>query len=220
MQRDSGSWYADYGTWYCVDKWMGELTRDQIPQDYEEEVHISQFCGRFRYCHALLEHHNDLDTSKIYNIFYKNLFEESTTFTPWENEIPEDFKINRDSEIFNYIDSTYRAKCNKNIDKFLIIVKFGVFKMNYDTYHDYSSDDDGEIDEEIGFVPASKSSIEALEKVLDLGSEFECAICLDEGKIKAKRMPCGHAFHGRCIEKWLEKSHSCPLCRYNMPIDS
>ncbi|XP_039017184.1 uncharacterized protein LOC120148058 [Hibiscus syriacus] len=160
---------------------MGELTQYQIPQDYEEEAHDPQLCGRFRYCHALLDRHNDPDRSKIYNTFHQNLFDESIN-SPVECEISEEFKVNRRSEILNYIDSTYRAERNKNIDKFLIIVKFGVFKINYHTYHDYSSDDyDGDTEEEIGFVPASKSSIEALEKVLDLESEFECAICLDEG---------------------------------------
>lgn len=41
-----------------------------------------------------------------------------------------------------------------------------------------------------------------------------CPICLsdfDEGST-ISRLPCKHAFHGRCIKKWLRKSSKCPLC--------
>lgn len=32
-----------------------------------------------------------------------------------------------------------------------------------------------------------------------------------------KEMPCGHRYHGDCIEKWLCMHGSCPVCRYRMP---
>ncbi|XP_022737343.1 E3 ubiquitin-protein ligase RING1-like [Durio zibethinus] len=97
----------------------------------------------------------------------------------------------------------------------------------------YNDDDDSETDEEdidgwmeiddqIRFVPASKSSIEAaLKNVSGLGNNSECAICLEKikGEELAKSMPCGHVYHGDCIVEWLETSHLCPLCRYAMPID-
>ncbi|KAK8583935.1 hypothetical protein V6N13_109323 [Hibiscus sabdariffa] len=214
MQSDSGSWYIDSGTLYYFHKFMVEFTQDDIPQDYEEEVHDPRLCGRFRYCHALFDRRNDADPIVLCNMFRDKLFGESTRFTQWEHEVPEQFKVNRGSEIFNYIDSVSRAEINKNIDKFLIIVKFGVFKVHTDSYRDDFGDD------ESGFGPASKSSIDALEEVSDLGPEFECVICLEEGEKKVKCMPCGHAFHGRCIEEWLEKNNLCPLCRYAMPRDS
>ncbi|KAL4325152.1 hypothetical protein GQ457_11G027860 [Hibiscus cannabinus] len=216
MQSGSGSWYVDYGTWYYFDKSMSEHTERDIPQDYEEEVHDPRFCGRLRYCHASLDRRNNPDFTELCNTFRDKLFEESIRFVPWEHEVHGEFKANRGSEIFNFIDSTCRAETNKDINKFLIIVKFGVFMMHNDSYHDDSSDDNVEI----RFVPASKSSIEALEEVSDLGPEFECVICLEEEKKKAKCMPCGHVFHGQCIEEWLEKNNLCPLCRYVMPRDS
>jgi hypothetical protein len=53
---------------------------------------------------------------------------------------------------------------------------------------------------------------------LYVGDEV-CAICqyhLNPNK-KRKRyvrtLPCGHHFHGKCIDKWKTKQYTCPLCR-------
>ncbi|KAL3631171.1 E3 ubiquitin-protein ligase mpsr1 [Castilleja foliolosa] len=32
-------------------------------------------------------------------------------------------------------------------------------------------------------------------------------------------MPCHHRFCGGCIEKWLRAHGSCPVCRYEMPVE-
>ncbi|KAK8571664.1 hypothetical protein V6N13_047321 [Hibiscus sabdariffa] len=50
---------------------------------------------------------------------------------------------------------------------------------------------------------------------------IECMICLEKlGSSKTKvvtSMPCSHLFHGDCIEKWLNTSCLCPLCRFSVP---
>lgn len=68
--------------------------------------------------------------------------------------------------------------------------------------------------------PASKASIIAMPSV-HVSAQTECVICLDEIEVGgvAKEMPCNHKFHGDCIEKWLELHGSCPVCRYEMPVD-
>ncbi|CAA7036245.1 unnamed protein product [Microthlaspi erraticum] len=77
---------------------------------------------------------------------------------------------------------------------------------------------------EEGHPPASKASIDSM-PVVDLGDgceEGECVICLEEWKPEettVKEMPCKHRFHGGCIEKWLGLHGSCPVCRYEMPVD-
>lgn len=41
-----------------------------------------------------------------------------------------------------------------------------------------------------------------------------CAVCLseyDEGDL-LRRLPCGHYFHRRCADQWLQRSKRCPLC--------
>ncbi|KAF5188097.1 E3 ubiquitin-protein ligase ring1-like [Thalictrum thalictroides] len=74
-----------------------------------------------------------------------------------------------------------------------------------------------------GTAPASKSSIDELEKVIfddEQSTTTNCSICLEEFEVGSKltRMPCLHTFHGKCISLWLEKSHSCPICRFKMPV--
>ncbi|KAG6574079.1 E3 ubiquitin-protein ligase MPSR1, partial [Cucurbita argyrosperma subsp. sororia] len=68
--------------------------------------------------------------------------------------------------------------------------------------------------------PASKASIIAMPSV-HVSEQTQCVICLDEIEVGglAKEMPCNHKFHGDCIEKWLELHGSCPVCRYEMPVD-
>jgi len=47
-----------------------------------------------------------------------------------------------------------------------------------------------------------------------------CSICLEEYIVgeEARVMPCGHMYHETEICRWLEMQHTCPLCRFEMPI--
>ncbi|GFP82334.1 putative RING-H2 finger protein atl53, partial [Phtheirospermum japonicum] len=43
-----------------------------------------------------------------------------------------------------------------------------------------------------------------------------CAICLEEYKDRERRAvisTCDHRYHEACIEAWLAKHDTCPLCR-------
>lgn len=41
-----------------------------------------------------------------------------------------------------------------------------------------------------------------------------CPVCLDRvTPSRASRLPCGHAFHKRCIRRWLARQLTCPNCR-------
>ena len=50
----------------------------------------------------------------------------------------------------------------------------------------------------------------------------ECAICFDKIKKnqKFRALPCSevkqHCFHTRCIDQWLQRNNSCPVCRANV----
>uniref|UniRef100_A0A2K6ASY5 Ring finger protein 122 n=1 Tax=Macaca nemestrina TaxID=9545 RepID=A0A2K6ASY5_MACNE len=45
-----------------------------------------------------------------------------------------------------------------------------------------------------------------------------CAVCLEDfkGKDELGVLPCQHAFHRKCLVKWLEVRCVCPMC--NKPI--
>ena len=54
------------------------------------------------------------------------------------------------------------------------------------------------------------------------GVEGECSICLSEYPVGSYMLilPCGHAFHSRCLTRWLSRSHTCPLCRASCAEDA
>lgn len=44
----------------------------------------------------------------------------------------------------------------------------------------------------------------------------DCAVCLGalEGGQRVRKLPlCGHRFHAHCVDQWLPRSATCPLCR-------
>jgi len=50
------------------------------------------------------------------------------------------------------------------------------------------------------------------------GDPPQCTVCLEEMKLggSALELLCKHVFHRDCIEPWLLKQASCPLCRRNL----
>jgi len=72
--------------------------------------------------------------------------------------------------------------------------------------------------------PASKTVVQNLEVIEfkdDNANKGQCPVCIKdfEKGNTAKVMPCKHVFHRECIEPWLEKTNSCPLCRHELPTD-
>ncbi|OAY23864.1 hypothetical protein MANES_18G113400v8 [Manihot esculenta] len=63
--------------------------------------------------------------------------------------------------------------------------------------------------------PASAEFVEKLETVRIQESGLDCSICLEQLSIgsEGKKLPCSHLYHGKCIDEWLKKSKTCPLCR-------
>lgn len=49
----------------------------------------------------------------------------------------------------------------------------------------------------------------------DSNSLIVCSICLEEYIIgvPVRRLPCMHVFHSECLDRWLETSGLCPLCK-------
>merc|ERR1712129_120503 len=44
---------------------------------------------------------------------------------------------------------------------------------------------------------------------------IECELCLEEYQEgdELLRLPCAHRFHSKCLEPWLQRSYTCPLCQ-------
>ncbi|KAJ4980704.1 hypothetical protein NE237_031541 [Protea cynaroides] len=88
---------------------------------------------------------------------------------------------------------------------------------------------DGDINGGFTCVPASRSSIQALEinkfdeyhTTEDQEQSSTCMICMDDfvKGVEIARLPCTHFFHGECIFMWLENKNSCPLCRFALPAE-
>lgn len=55
----------------------------------------------------------------------------------------------------------------------------------------------------------------------DVSTVVLCGICGEECETSdSTRLPCGHAFHRKaCIEPWLSRHCTCPICRYELPTD-
>ena len=76
--------------------------------------------------------------------------------------------------------------------------------------------------------PASEKSIRQLPQISvtadDLLDEAnkECCVCLESHSIgsNATRLPCGHLFHRPCIENWITKNCTCPVCRFELETDN
>ena len=32
-------------------------------------------------------------------------------------------------------------------------------------------------------------------------------------------MPCGHIYHPDCLKPWLEQNNTCPVCRFDLPLE-
>ncbi|CAN8286463.1 unnamed protein product [Cochlearia groenlandica] len=58
------------------------------------------------------------------------------------------------------------------------------------------------------------------EKEVKSPSTFYCSICLQdatEGEKMRRLTACRHCYHAVCIDPWLEKRDTCPMCRAKIP---
>ena len=64
----------------------------------------------------------------------------------------------------------------------------------------------GASEEEINRIPCAS---------VDAAAEGSCSICLEDFEAGAtqRQLPCNHHFHRGCLDKWLAKKATCPICQ-------
>jgi len=75
-----------------------------------------------------------------------------------------------------------------------------------------------------GTPPAKKEIIDTLPTSIytSNAAQPKCAVCLDDFEEGSEiyELPCSHKFHGEsCVKPWLRIHSSCPVCRYELPVD-
>ncbi|XP_075507118.1 uncharacterized protein LOC142543635 [Primulina tabacum] len=101
-----------------------------------------------------------------------------------------------------------------------------------DSEHDYDSDNSLRSFTTPTFhpsTPALKSFVNSLPiKTLipnPAKSLQSCSICMEDFEIHSNscaivnELPCQHYFHNSCIVEWLNRSYTCPLCRFKLPVE-
>jgi len=74
-------------------------------------------------------------------------------------------------------------------------------------------------------TPAKKDIVDQLPQVnidsKQLDEGLSCAVCKDNFQLKeiALQLPCNHFYHNGCIIPWLSEHNTCPVCRYELPVD-
>ena len=114
----------------------------------------------------------------------------------------------------------------------MLILRFFTLVMEIDVSRDVDDEDIDDDDDNDGYdpimqaMPTNETSIYALEKVesKDIDLADDCMICLEELSTRLALgiicIQCSHLYHYNCIVEWLRKNHWCPLCRFEMPINS
>lgn len=78
-----------------------------------------------------------------------------------------------------------------------------------------------------GYPPASTRTIKNLPTIvvskrdLEDGCNKECSVCFLEFNVndKVSRLQCGHFFHPECVNEWLQKKCTCPICRWELETE-
>uniref|UniRef100_M1DWL2 Zinc finger protein n=1 Tax=Solanum tuberosum TaxID=4113 RepID=M1DWL2_SOLTU len=177
----------------------------------------------------------DDDTIRVNLIFVKKVF------VP-----PEEFELTKMNIIFNYYENIAAILWNKVCDKIKgylgqdsssLYEEFQCLKDFVETivrettnWRTYFNEDcemiliDSLVEvakREFMSLPTVRSIMQYLHKVDFAENELtkECSICMSKylPGSEAYNMPCNHSFHSGCIETWLLKTPSCPMCRFKLP---
>tara|TARA_B100001175_G_C19306428_1_gene540764 strand:+ start:346 stop:753 length:408 start_codon:yes stop_codon:yes gene_type:complete len=133
------------------------------------------------------------------------------------NRLETRFLINQDDIILNNISRMINDFCEyQRINNIYS-------ENNYDIRLDIEIDLDDSIKENNYFLNC-KHINSVLQNYIYIKKDDDiigkkCLICMDEFKHKEYKriLPgCKHYFHKKCIDKWLKKNSTCPICRQEL----
>ncbi|GAX79985.1 hypothetical protein CEUSTIGMA_g7424.t1 [Chlamydomonas eustigma] len=80
--------------------------------------------------------------------------------------------------------------------------------------HDEVADTEAQEQEDEGDNAAAPQSFQLC--LDEEGNQQQCPICLCEFEVGdvLQQLPCGHEFHQPCVDSWMDRHRTCPLCRH------
>ena len=63
------------------------------------------------------------------------------------------------------------------------------------------------------FAAYNTSRYEDIGQYVHANGNEKCSICLAKMQSRVIRLACSHTFHSHCIDAWLDRHSSCPMCR-------
>ena len=78
----------------------------------------------------------------------------------------------------------------------------------------FKKDDYKEI---LSYIPTS-----TVKEIKKSSNNNKCVICLSDFQVgeQESTLPCLHIFHSNCIEKWIIENKTCPICKYDISLNS
>ncbi|KAK3084490.1 hypothetical protein FSP39_014309 [Pinctada imbricata] len=79
-------------------------------------------------------------------------------------------------------------------------------------------DNESELETSLRQLAYQALSVMKTKKCRDTSGIDICAICLERfyPKQKLRVLPCYHEYHTKCVDPWLVKNRTCPLCKLNI----
>jgi len=115
---------------------------------------------------------------------------------------------------YNY--NRYRRRLNHDNDNIDNLLLFEHDDNNNNFKNNLFKEEDAK--EILRYIPSS--IVKEIKQPND--NNYRCTICLSEFQIgeKESTLPCLHMYHTNCIEKWIIRDRSCPVCKYDISLDS
>lgn len=152
--------------------------------------------------------------SFIFNIPLNN----SSIFNSIESmleELQNNININNITDNINNITNSGDNSDNENNDNYV------EFSIHFEVTNENNNDTDNNYFQNCNEINNALGKPIKIKKN-DIIETENCLICMENynyGQFKRLLPNCKHCFHKKCIDKWLKKKSSCPVCRDELKKD-